>query len=115
MPCKLQASTRLRKCGYWVFSSPKDLEYAVGWNALKIAIDKNKVHQRHNLSGTIELPNLKVHIKDICGWAGKTSLTKFASTLGITMQSKTAMDDYKSHMLDGLVAQPEDFLHLLGR
>jgi hypothetical protein len=92
------------------FFSPKDLEYAVGWNALKIAIDKNKVRQRHNLSGTVELPNLKVYIKDISGWAGKTSLNKFASALGITMESKSVMDEYKSHMMDGLVGHPEDFL-----
>jgi hypothetical protein len=92
------------------FFSPKDLEFAVGWDALKTAIDKKKVHQRHNLSGSIDLPNLTVYIKDLCGWAGKTSLNKFASALGITMQSKSVMDDYKTHMMDGLLAHPEDFL-----
>ncbi len=92
------------------FFSPKDIEYAVGWNAFKIAIDQKKVHQRNNLSGSIDLPNLKVHIKDISGWAGKTSLNKFAGALGIKMNSKTVMDDYKTHMMDGLVAHPEHFV-----
>jgi hypothetical protein len=92
------------------FYSPKDLEYAVGWNALKIAIDRNKVHQRQNLSGSIDLPNLRVYIKDISGWAGKTSLNTFAGALGIKMQSKSVMDEYKSHRMDGLIAHPEDFL-----
>ena len=81
----------------------------MGWNALKIAIDKNKVHQRHNLSGSIDLPKLKVYIKDISGWAGKTSLNKFAGALGIKMQSKSIMAEYKSHMMDGS-RHPEDFL-----
>ncbi len=100
----------VREVRLLTFYSPKDLEFAVGWNALTIAIDKNKVRQRHNLSGTIELANLKVYIKDISGWAGKTSLNTFASALGITMQSKSVMDEYKSHMMDGLLAHTEDFL-----
>jgi hypothetical protein len=94
-----------------LYYSPRDIEYATGWDAFKVAIDAKKVRQRNNITGKVELPNgLKVHIKDLSGWAGKTSLVRFAKSLGVACPDKGLMDDFKSCMARGLVEQPETFL-----
>ncbi len=89
-----------------MFFSPKDVEYALGWERFKTAIEQQKVRQRNNLSGKIG----SIHVKDLCGWAGKTSLVKFAATLGVPMLNKASMDHYKANMHRGLMEHPEDFL-----
>ena len=46
---------------------------------------------------------------DLKGWSNK-SLKNFAASVGVEMTAKVKMDDYKSHMLDGLIAEPETFI-----
>src|SRR5207248_8254924 len=61
-----------------IFFSPKDLEYAHGWRQFKDAIDADRIRQRNSISGELGANGRKVYIKDLCGWAGKVSLQKFA-------------------------------------
>lgn len=93
-----------------MYFSPKDIEYATGWQCFHTAIKDKKVRQRNNISGTLHMPGRRVCIKDLCGWAGKTSLLKFAQSLGVHAPDKTVMDDYKTIMHRGLTERPEDFL-----
>jgi hypothetical protein len=94
-----------------MFFSPKDVEYSVGWEWFQRAILDKKVRQRNNLSGRIDLPGeVKVYLKDLCGWAGKKSLLTFAQSLGLDAGAKDLLDDYKTRMLDALTERPEDFL-----
>ena len=88
------------------FFSPKDIEYALGWDRVRSAIHSGKVHQRNNLNGRID----GTRLKDLSGWADKGSLKKLATALGVAMPEKTSMDKYKSRMLLGLEKRPEDFL-----
>ena len=89
-----------------MFFSPKDVEYAVGWNKFSHAIDGEKVRQNKNLSGRIG----QTVIKDVCGWAGKDPLVKFTAGLGVAMINKESMDEYKARMWEGLIEKPADFL-----
>jgi hypothetical protein len=92
------------------YFTPKDVEYAVGWNLWNEAIEARKVRQRNNISGVVRAGKRQVYLKDLCGWAGKTSLVKFATGLGIDMPDKGAMDAHKERMYEGLEEKPEDFL-----
>jgi hypothetical protein len=89
-----------------IYFTPKDVEYAVGWSRFKEAMDKRQIRQRNNLSGRVG----SVFIKDIIGWAGKSSLEKFAAALGVAMADKGGMKEYKANMIRGLTERPEDFL-----
>jgi hypothetical protein len=88
------------------FFSPKDVEFALGWYSFRAAIHSRKVRQRNHLAGKVG-PYL---LKDLSGWAGKSSLKSFATALGVPMPEKTSMDDYKECMRRGLEEQPEDYL-----
>jgi hypothetical protein len=88
------------------FFSPKDVEYAVGWDRFDRAISTGKVKQRNAIMGKVG--NVRLH--DLSGWAAKASLKKFAGAFGIEMSEKTTMDDYKANMYRGLIERPEDFL-----
>ncbi len=93
------------------YYSPKDFEYAVGWDAFNYAILDGKVWQRNTLSGCIELPGLKVRIKDCSGWLSHGSLASLSTMLGINTDVKNAFTkEDKGHMLDILLDRPEDFL-----
>jgi hypothetical protein len=90
-----------------MFFSPKDVEYALGWEQVKKAIDDNKVRQRNNLSGEVA----GNRIKDLYGWAGKGGLLKLSATLGIPpMENKKTMDEYKTCMWRGLLEKPAEYL-----
>jgi hypothetical protein len=89
-----------------LYYSPKDVEYAVGWDNERFAILKKNLHQRNNLSGHIG----DVRIKDLFGLSSKQSLKKFAMSLGVPMEDKGLMDEYKKHMMDGLMEHPENYL-----
>ncbi len=93
-------------CRLLMFFTPKDVEYAIGWERWKAAIEAGDIRQRNNLSGNVDC----VHLKDIVGWAGKTKLVKFAEALGIPMVNKSSMDKYKSCMWTGLMESPEEWL-----
>jgi hypothetical protein len=51
-----------------------------------------------------------VVFRDLAGWAGKTSLAKFAPATGVPMPGKSVMDGYKTSMYRGLTERPGDFL-----
>src|SRR5262245_12904486 len=106
LPYLVEDLDALERARLVFFFSPKDLEYALGWDMVREAIQAGKVRQRNNLSGTVG----PVILKDLCGWAGKSSLVKFASALGVPMEAKAVMDGYKTEMRRGLVERPEDFL-----
>lgn len=88
------------------FFSPKDVEYAVGWDRFREAINSGHVRQHNALTGCVG----RVVLRDLCGWAGKTSLARFAAALGVGMPEKCVMDDYKVNMARGLVERPAEFL-----
>src|SRR5262249_28779097 len=85
---------------------PKDIEFAVGWEAFFAAIEDGRVQQNRRLSGTVG----DAVLIDLCGWAGKDSLKVLAQSLGIPMPDKTLMDAYKSNMRQGLLEHPVEFL-----
>ena len=102
----LLARYGVSKARLLIYFSPKDVEYAVGWDHFKPAIETKKVRQRNNLSGRVN----DTLIKDLSGWAGKTSLVKFAAGLGVPMLNKSSMDEFKANMWRGLTERPEEFL-----
>src|SRR5262249_35694113 len=106
LPYLVEDPDALERARLVFFFSPKDVEYALGWSWVREAIHTGKVRQRNNLSGTVG----PVILKDLCGWAGKSSLVQFASALGVPMPGKTTMDPYKEAMRRGLEECPEDFL-----
>jgi hypothetical protein len=88
------------------FFSPKDVEFAVGWQEWHKALHKGAVRQRHALTGRVG----SIRLRDLCGWAGKSSLAGFAAALGVAMPDKSCMDEFKTNMRRGLEERPEDFL-----
>ncbi len=99
-----------REVGLLMYFSPKDVEYALGWDAFREGIEEGKVRQRNSLSGKFSTMGQKVTVKDLCGWAGKASLARFAASMGVEAADKGNMDDYKERMHRGLLERPEDFL-----
>jgi hypothetical protein len=98
--------------GSWrllIYFTPRDVEYALGWESFKAAILDGKVRQKNNISGVVKAGAERVHIKDLRGWYTH-GLKKFAATLGIPSEDKGLMDHYKTHMRDGLMQQPELYL-----
>jgi hypothetical protein len=89
-----------------IFFSPKDIEYARGWKRWSEALDKGRIHQRHGLTGCVA----GTRLRDLKGWAGPSSLLKFAAALGRPMPGKTALDKYKGCMRRGLEEHPGEFL-----
>ena len=104
-----------------MYYSPKDLNVSFGFKNLKPFYNKKKITQKKRLSGTYintdtdtetktkTKNELKYRICDLKGWSN-TKLKDFAASVGVEMKSKDKMDDYKTHMLDGLIAEPETFL-----
>lgn len=101
---------RGRDVGLLLFFSPKDIEFALGWEQFRRAVEDNKVRQRNNLSGNLRVGGQKVFLKDLCGWAGKDSLARFSEAMGCGREDKNIMDAFKACMHRGLVERPEDFL-----
>jgi hypothetical protein len=92
------------------FFSPKDVQYAVGWEAFDTAIHKKEVRQRNNLSGNFPAGGRTMYLKDLYGWAGKKGLAGFLSAMGVATPAKGLMDEFKSNILCGVEAHPEAFL-----
>jgi hypothetical protein len=92
-----------------MFYSPKDLNVSFGFENLKPYYNKRKITQKKRLSGKYFNEKLAYRNCDLNGWTNK-SLKEFADSVGVVMTSKDKMDDYKSHMLDGLIAEPETFI-----
>jgi hypothetical protein len=96
----------VKSCRLAMYFSPKDVEYAVGWERWQKAMLDGKVNQRNNLSGRLG----KVYVKDVFGLAGKRGLVKLAATVGVSMPDKGSLDEYKSCMWKAMVEKPEDFI-----
>ena len=102
-----------------MYSSPKDLNVSFGFENIKPFYDKKKITQKKRLSGTYvntyvdtdakTRNKLEYKICDLKGWSN-TKLKDFAASVGVEMTAKDKMDDYKTHMLDGLIEEPEIFL-----
>lgn len=92
-----------------MFYCPKDLNVAFGFENLKLYYNKKKITQKKRLAGNYYNEKLSYKICDLKGWTNK-SLKGFAASVGVEMTSKDKMDDYKSHMFDGLITEPETFI-----
>ena len=95
-----------------MFYSPKDLNISFGFENLKPYYNKRKITQKQRLSGKYFNEKLSYRICDLKGWSN-TTLKGFAASVGVEMTSRDKMDDYKSHMLDGLIAEPETFINYM--
>ncbi len=91
------------------YYSAKDLWLAFGHDMIHEKIMDGTITQKRNISGEITCQRLKFKFCDLVGWSN-SSLKDFATSVSVEMVSKSDMDDYKSRMLDGLVAEPEKFL-----
>lgn len=98
-----------------IFYSPKDLEYAMGWEKIRKLYLSGAVQQKRNISTPVPITLLvgdrsySLSIKDMKGWAGTGGLQSLAKSVSFKMTAKSEMDDYKSHMGDGLEALPAVF------
>ena len=99
------------KCDVLLYFSPKDIEYAFGFDNIKNTFSKEPIPhndylmQKRCIKGRIG--NYTFH--DLYGWF-QTSLKKAAVAVNAKMRSKDDMDNYKSNMLEGLIDKPEKFL-----
>src|SRR5262249_2737718 len=97
----------LPKVSLLFYFSPKDVEYALGWDAWRKAINTRRVRRYNHLAGTVDQWG---RLRDLSGWPGKERLATFAAAVGVPMAEKTSIDAYKSNMALGLVERPEEFL-----
>ncbi|MBD2515208.1 hypothetical protein H6G93_09340 [Nostoc sp. FACHB-973] len=98
-----------------MFYSAKDLEFAFGWNFISEVYKSGGIKQKRNIK-TQPAINLEaggseynVNVKDLKGWSGG-GLKKLADAVGVVMQAKSDMDEYKTTMRDGLEALPVLFM-----
>lgn len=107
----------------FMFYSFQDLSFAFGWNNISPQLfneinskSKMKVEQHRSLTGTLKIPDSNTYklnnwkIRDLKGLTN-TSLFEFASSLGIDMSNKNALDDYKSCMDRALLEKTVTFLN----
>lgn len=110
-------------CGeVYIFYSFQDLGFGFGWNNVERELlkeirskSRHKIEQRRSITGTLKiedpytcrLNNWK--ISDLCCWTN-TSLKEFASSLGISMESKGLLDNYKTQMDVALLSHTKTFL-----
>ncbi|RCJ24304.1 hypothetical protein A6770_28465 [Nostoc minutum NIES-26] len=97
-----------------LFYSPKDVEYSIGWSKFSELLLGGFIQQKRNISTPqpvkLNLNNheYKVSIKDMKGWVNG-SLNQLAESVGVSLDAKNVMDEYKSHMREGLEALPTLF------
>ncbi|MEH2164373.1 MAG: hypothetical protein V7K38_25830 [Nostoc sp.] len=98
-----------------MFYSPKDLEYAMGWEKIRKLYLSTTVQQKRNISTPVPITlqvgdrSYSLSIKDMKGWAGTGGLQSLAKSVGFQMTAKSEMDGYKTKMRDGLEAMPAIF------
>ena len=99
-----------------MYYSPKDLEYAFGWNYIKSKYMSSIIKQRRNITSKgfgFQSANEDIYeldIKDVKGWSN-TSLKEFLSGLGIKMENKDKLDKYKKEMITGFYNVTEDSIY----
>lgn len=92
-----------------IYFSPRDIQYNLKQGYYLQLLKEKTLKQKRNIKGRFKVEKINVTVKDIYG-LGSTGLKKLAESVGYTMSSKNEMDDYKSHMLDGLLELPELFI-----
>lgn len=113
-------TNRRLKCNFYLFFSPKDLWICIGYNSfLEIMNSLNKnggfqIEQKRNLFGSFSqhLENsfsIQYKVKDISGWTNR-GLKNLSRSLGLSVESKSLLDAYKSRMEVGLVECTDDFI-----
>ena len=91
------------------FFSPKDIWLCFGHNLIHENIMNGTITQKRNTSGEFTYEQMRFVLKDLSGWS-TGSLEGLAESVGVKLTSKSNMDEYKSHMLDGLIAETEEFI-----
>jgi hypothetical protein len=93
-----------------LFFSPRDVEYAVGWDSWSEALKNGRVTQHRGLSGRFG-SGPAVRLRDLFGWTGRDrGLADLAAALGVAAGEKSLMDEYKANMARGLRERPTEFL-----
>jgi DNA polymerase family B len=105
--CEFPWVERTKKANLLMFYSPKDLEYALGWERVKKLYEKPKwgIDQKRNIRGSFWCKGIEVTIKDLKGWS-QGSLENFSKSVGHDSGDKGAMNEYKSRMRDGFIQEP---------
>jgi hypothetical protein len=104
-----------------MFYSPKDLWMGLGWDSTverfrqglskDPKVKRSGFTQKRNIKGEkVKVGRNRITLQDMKGWS-PGSLASFAASVGYEMQAKDGMDQYKSHMLDGLLEDTETFLN----
>jgi hypothetical protein len=112
------------------YYSPKDLEYALGWEFMKPLYESGKVTQKRNIKGafdfnitatrrgedgsvTEDCHKVKINLVDQKGWGN--GLNDFATSLCLEIPGKSLMDDCKGSMRKGYIERPDDaFIYARG-
>lgn len=107
-------------CYLRMFASPKDLWMGLGWDKVvtpfRLGFSKdpkvrhNGFTQKRNIKGQkVKVGSNRITLHDMKGWS-PGSLAGFAASVGYEMLAKGGMDEYKTHMLDGLLEDTKTFL-----
>lgn len=102
-----------------MYYSARDLEYSISWdfcNELMLAGKESfgqGIQKKRNIRGQFDLHiedrKINVTIRDLYGW-NPQGLNKLANSVGVKMESKGDMDEYKTRMFDGLINEPQKFI-----
>jgi hypothetical protein len=105
-----------------MFYSFQDVGFAFGWSNVETQLVKEissktryKIEQRRSITGSLKIRDSstcrlnKWRIRDLSGWTN-TSLKQFAISLGISMENKDLLDDFKENMNVALLEQTKIFL-----
>ena len=113
---------KIVKAFLYFYYSPKDIEYAFGFNNIKDFFCKYKpkgrspyILQRRAMTGRYPIKNnsecdfkINYYLKDLYGWS-QGKLDKLATSVNVNMDSKTLLDDYKADMRNPLHSMTEIF------
>lgn len=112
--------TESLKVNLYLFYSPKDLMHALKKKfSLELVFrtkrnGRNVLEQKRGLKGRFSSKlaggfKVNYEVKDVSGWT-KSSLLNLSRSLGIEIQEKTLLDEYKSEMELGLKVLTDDFI-----
>lgn len=95
------------------FYSPKDIEYLLGTNLIKKCYKHMQQRRRITVNSKALVKEGGIDIgftlQDLKGWASGT-LEELAKSVNVKMLNKHDLDDYKTHMHDALINEPEKFI-----
>jgi hypothetical protein len=100
------------KADLLMFASPKDLEFAIGWENFDriIKLKENNLKQKRCIQGSFNIGKTTIRVRDMYGWQPQGGLKGLADSVGIKMVAKSALDAYKSNMETALALEPTTFL-----